>query len=264
MKKIILLFIVGFALEACTKVPISGRRQLNLLPESTLLGMSLTQYNDFLNTNNVVPDHDPRAREIKDMGAKMAVEVEKYLKSQNQSHRVKGFEWTFNLVDDPTVNAWCMPGGRVVFYTGILPYTKDANGLAAVMGHEIAHAVARHGNERMSQQLAISMGGMALSSAMQEKPETTNNIFLASYGAASTLGSLHFSRNHETEADQLGLIFMAMSGYNPETAVDFWQRMSHSGGGAAVPELFRTHPSDDRRIRDIQSFLPQALKYYKP
>jgi len=264
MKKVFLVLAIGFIVESCTKVPISGRRQLNLLPESTLLGMSFSQYNEFLNTNNVLPDSDPRTREIKDIGAKMAKAVEKYLTDNKQAHRFKGFEWTFNLVDDPTVNAWCMPGGKVVFYTGILPYTQDANGIAVVMGHEIAHAVARHGNERMSQQMAIAMGGMALSTAVNENPEQTNNLFLASYGVATGLGSLHFSRNHESEADKLGLIFMAMAGYNPESAVSFWQRMAQSGGGGSTPEMFRTHPSDERRIKDIQNYLPQAMKYYKP
>jgi len=156
-----------------------------------------------------------------------------------------------------------MPGGKVVVYTGILPVTQDEQSLAVVMGHEIAHAIARHGNERMSQGLALQLGGAALSVALSEKPALTRNIFLQSYGIGSTLGSLAYSRNHETEADKLGLVFMAMAGYDPQVAISFWERMAASGG-QAPPEILSTHPSDATRISTLREFMPQAMKYYKP
>ena len=176
--------------------------------------------------------------------------------------RIAGYKWEFNLVNDPAVNAWCMPGGKVVFYTGILPYTLDDTGIAVVMGHEIAHAIARHGNERMSQGLALQLGGASLQVALSEKSEQTQNLFLQSYGLASTVGSLKYSRKHESEADKMGLVFMALAGYNPEGAVDFWKRMSQSGG-QKPPKILSTHPHDDKRIADIKAYLPHALKHYK-
>ena len=181
------------------------------------------------------------------------------------SDRIANYKWEFNLVQSNDVNAWCMPGGKVVFYTGILPYTKTETGLAVVMGHEIAHAVAWHGNERMSQGLAAQLGGLALDVALSQKPAATRNLFQLAYGVGATYGVLlPFSRTQESEADKLGLIFMAMAGYDPSEAVAFWQRMSAASGGNAPPEWMSTHPSDERRIRDIQAYMPKALKYYTP
>lgn len=177
--------------------------------------------------------------------------------------RVEGFKWEFNLVDDNAVNAWCMPGGKVVFYTGILPITKTEKGLAVVMGHEVAHAIARHGNERMSQGLATQLGGVALGVALSNKPQQTQQIFNQAYGVGSTLGTLKFSRKHESEADKMGAIFMALAGYNPQESVELWRRMKASSGGAAPPEFMSTHPSHDTRIKDLQAYMPKALKYYR-
>jgi len=261
MKKLLVLVLI-FGTIACSKVPISGRRQVHMLPESQLMSMSLTQYQTFLTENPKVSDSDSRTKMVKSVGQKIATAVEKYLKDSGQSKRVKGFNWEFNLVDDETVNAWCMPGGKVVFYTGILPITKDEKGLAVVMGHEIAHAVARHGNERMSQGLLIQAGGIGLGVALDTKPELTKNILLQSYGVGSQLGSLKFSRVHESEADKMGLVFMAMAGYNPTEAVEFWKRMK-ANGGQKPPEFLSTHPHDDTRIKDLQEYMPEALKYYK-
>ena len=176
---------------------------------------------------------------------------------------MKDFKWEFNLVEDNTVNAWCMPGGKVVFYTGILPITKDEKGIAVVMGHEIAHAIARHGNERMSQGLALQGGGIALSLALSDKPELTQNLFQQAYGLGGQLGMLKYSRSHDSEADKMGLVFMAMAGYDPREAVEFWKRMA-AQGGQKPPEFLSTHPSDDTRIKDLEDFMPEALKYYKP
>ena len=179
------------------------------------------------------------------------------------SDRIEGFEWEFNLVKDDAVNAWCMPGGKVVVYTGILPITKNETGLAVVMGHEIAHAIARHGNERMSQQILLQYGGQTLDILLSSKPDEMRNLFLTSYGVAGGMGSLAFSRSQETEADKLGLVFMGMAGYNPEEAVTFWERMSNVGG-SKPPEILSTHPSDETRINNLRAYLPEAMKYYKP
>jgi predicted Zn-dependent protease len=259
---VIVLTLIGIVI-GCAKVPISGRRQLNLIPESEMMGMSFQAYKDFLDTNRVVADTDKDVVMVRRIGNKIQGAVDQYLAANNQTKRVDGFAWEFNVVQQDVVNAWCMPGGKVVVYTGILPVTQDEQSLAVVMGHEIAHAIARHGNERMSQGLALQFGGAALSVALSEKPALTRNIFLQSYGIGTTLGSLAYSRNHETEADKLGLVFMAMAGYDPQAAIGFWERMSASGG-QAPPEILSTHPSDQTRIATLKEFMPQAMKYYKP
>ncbi len=264
-KTIFVLFIMGLIGLAisCAKVPISNRRQLNLLPESEMMSMSFQAYKDFLDTNNVLPASNKDVVMVKGIGNKIKTSVEQFLAQNNQSNRVTGFDWEFNVVQEDVVNAWCMPGGKVVVYTGILPVTQNEASLAVVMGHEIAHAIARHGNERMSQGLAIQLGGAAISVAMSEKPALTRNIFLQSYGIGSQLGALAYSRNHESEADKLGLVFMAMAGYDPQTAISFWERMAQNGG-QSPPEILSTHPSDETRIAGLKEFMPQALKYYKP
>lgn len=249
---------------ACSKVPITGRKQVNMLPESQLIGMSLTEYTSFLSKNPPVPTSDPNAALVQTVGSRIAKAVETYMRQNKQADRIKGYNWQFNLVENKAANAWCMPGGKVVVYSGILPYTQDEIGLAFVMGHEIAHAVARHGNERMSQGLIAEAGGVALDVALSQKSQQTRQLFMSAYGAGATVGvMLPFSRTHESEADKLGLVFMALAGYSPERAAEFWVRMSKSGG-AKPPELLSTHPSDERRIKDIKAYLPQAMKYYKP
>ena len=180
------------------------------------------------------------------------------------ANQLQGFVWEFNLVESDEVNAWCMPGGKVVVYTGILPITQDETGLAVVMGHEIAHAVANHGSERMSHALITQMGGMALNKALENKPEQTRNLWMGAFGLGAQFGyMLPFSRTHEKEADHLGLIFMAIAGYNPEKAVEFWERMAQMSQGNAPPEFMSTHPSDATRIREIKAHLPEAMLYYK-
>ena len=206
-----------------------------MLPESTMMSMSLTSYRSFLSKNAVVSESDERTQMVKRVGAKISSAVKRFMAEKKLSKKIAGYKWEFNLVDDKIVNAWCMPGGKVVVYTGLLPVAVDETGLAVVMGHEIAHAIARHGNERMSQQLIVAMGGIGLAVAMQEKPQQTQDIFNLSYGVASTLGVLKYSRMHESEADKMGLVFMAMAGYNPEDAVGFWERMAKNGGGK-IPE----------------------------
>lgn len=263
LKKVLGLLIITLIIHACSTVPITGRKQMNLLPESDMITMSFTQYDEFLNSNSVVSPSDKDAKMVLKTGRGIAEAVHKFLKEKQLTDRVTGFEWEFNLIDEDIVNAWCMPGGKVVVYTGILPLTKTENGLAVVMGHEIAHAIARHGNERMSQQILIQYGGQALSGLMESEPEEMKQLFLTSYGVAGNLGSLAFSRSQEVEADKLGLIFMAMAGYDPRESVKFWERMSAAGGNSP-PEFLSTHPSDDTRISELNAFMPEAMKYYKP
>ncbi|MCX6182626.1 MAG: M48 family metallopeptidase [Bacteroidetes bacterium] len=244
------------------RVPITNRRQVSLVPESELIAMSLTQYSSFLKANSVLPTSDERTQQVQRVGAKIQAAVESYFASKAMSARLNGYAWEFNVVDDKTINAWCMPGGKVVVYTGLLPITGDDASLAIVMGHEIGHAVARHGNERMSEALAIQAGAKVLQIALDAKAPATQYLFMQSYGAASQLGMLAYSRQHELEADKLGLVFAAMAGYDPRVAVDFWKRMSEKSG-AKPPELLSTHPSDEKRIQEITMYLPEALKYYK-
>jgi predicted Zn-dependent protease len=251
------------ALAACSKVPITGRRQLNLLPESEMMGMSLTEYQKFLQENKPLPASDARTVMVQHIGQRLAKAAKDYLTQNGAADRVEGFQWEFNVVDEPTVNAWCMPGGKVVVYTGLLPVTQDEAGLALVMGHEIAHAIARHGNERMSQGLAVQGAGMTLQVLAAEKPGMASNIFLQSFGVGSQLGLLAYGRKQESEADKMGLVFMAMGGYDPRVAPAFWERMA-AQGGPKPPEILSTHPSDERRIADLKAYMPEAMKYYKP
>ena len=265
MKRIIYVLPLAVILlyGGCAQVPLTGRSQMALLPESSLVQMSLTSYGDFLKDNKLSSDRQ-QTEMVKRVGSRIAASVEKYLTDNGFASRVADFNWEFNLVQNDTPNAWAMPGGKVVFYTGILPLTQNEDGLAVVMGHEIAHAVARHGNERMSQGLVVQMGGIALSQALKEKPEATQALFLTAYGLGSQVGvMLPYSRMHEYEADELGLIFMAMAGYQPTEAVSFWTRMSKLGG-SRPPEFLSTHPVDAKRIENIQKILPKAMEYYKP
>ncbi len=249
---------------ACSKVPITNRKQVSLIPEGELISLSLTEYQSFLKSNPPVASSDANAAMVKQTGIKIQQAVTRYMQQNKLSSRLSGYKWEFNLVNDKTVNAWCMPGGKVVVYSGLLEVTQTEAALAIVMGHEIAHAVARHGNERMSQQLMAQAGGIALSVALQNKSAETRAIFQSAYGVGTTVGLiLPYSRLHETEADKLGLIFAAMAGYDPREAPKFWKRMA-AKGGAKPPEILSTHPSDETRIKELNKFMPQALKYYKP
>ncbi len=251
-----------FIMFSCSVVPFSNRKRINIVPDEMMLSMSFSNYNEFLTQNPAVAATNSNARMVKEVGNKLAVSVSNFMNQKGMGSEIKDFKWEFNLVNNNEVNAWCMPGGKVVVYSGLLPVSKDADGLAVVMGHEIAHAIAKHGSERMSQQLLIQLGGMTLSAAMQNKPETTKNIFLTAFGVGSALGTLAYSREHEYEADKMGLYFMAMAGYDPNKAIAFWERMSQNGG-SVTPELLSTHPSDSKRIAELRKNLPEALKYYK-
>jgi predicted Zn-dependent protease len=262
-KRLLLLGSVLITLLSCQTVPITGRQQLAFIPSESILPMSFSEYRDFLSKHKVV-ENTEEARMVKRVGRRIELAVERYFSEHGLSSRLKGYAWEFNLVEDKNVNAWRMPGGKVVVYTGILPAVMDETGLAVVMGHEIAHAVANHGDERMSQGLLAQMGGLALSAALSEKPKETSNLFLQAYGLGAQVGVLlPFSRLQESEADHLGLIFMAMAGYDPRRAVDFWKRMAQAKHGKSPPEFLSTHPADARRIENIKELTPEAMAYYK-
>lgn len=260
--KIVVAFTAITIVSCVEKVPITGRRQVSLVPEADLVSMSLTEYDKFLSEHKPLSLSDSRAQLVKKVGEKIQAAVVKFMSDKGLSQRIDGYQWAFNTVDEATVNAWCMPGGKVVVYTGLLPITQDEASLAVVMGHEIAHAIARHGNERMSQGMAVQFGGVLLSAALQNKPQETQNLFMQSYGIGSTLGVLKYSRTHESEADKMGLVFAAIAGYDPNAAITFWERMA-AQGGAKPPEILSTHPSDETRIADIKAFIPEAMTYYK-
>jgi len=253
-----------FGSSSCSTVALTGRRQLTLVPESEMLSVSEQQYGQFLKENEISSNVEETARLLR-VGARIQNAVEDYARETGHPNALAGYKWEFKLVESKEVNAWCMPGGKVVFYTGIMPICRDDDGVAVVMGHEVAHAVARHGNERMSQNMMLQMGGMALEVALQSKPQETQQLWMSAFGAGAQYGVLlPFSRGQESEADHLGLIFMAMAGYDPHHAVEFWQRMASSSQGQKPPEFMSTHPSDEKRIEAIQQELPEALKYYKP
>jgi predicted Zn-dependent protease len=201
---------------------------------------------------------------VKKVGVRIQGAVERYFKEQGMAAKLADYRWEFNLVEDKQVNAWCMPGGKVVVYTGMLPVAQNEDGLAVVMGHEIAHAIAEHGNERMSQGLIAQLGGVALSEALAARPAATKELWMSVYGAGAQYGAiLPYSRMQESEADHLGLVFMAMAGYDPNHAATFWQRMSTQKGGKGQPEFFSTHPSDATRIDNIKRLIPEVIKKYR-
>lgn len=228
--------------------------------------MAGQQYKQFLAESKIVAVNvNKDAEMVRRVGTRIAYAITKYYEDQGKKEILDGYTWEFNLVDNKDVNAWCMPGGKVVVYTGLLPVTQNEAALAVVMGHEIAHAITLHGNERMSQGVMQQLGGVALSVAVANKPAETQNLFLTAYGIGSTVGgTLPFSRKQELEADQFGLRFAAMAGYNPQEAIPFWQRMAKAGGGQKPPEILSTHPSDETRIKKMEQYVNEAMPYYKP
>jgi len=262
LKRILILFSVGLFAYGCATVPLSGRRQLSLVNNSEVLPLSYQQYSDVKKESKVVTN-TPDGQKVVRVGKRIASAVEEYLKANNHGDLLEGFSWEFNLIQDDQVNAWCMPGGKVAFYTGIIPVCQDETGIAVVMGHEVAHAIASHARERMSQGLVANglLGGLQV--ALGENPSLTQSIFLQAVGIGGQVGMLKFSRDQELEADQLGLIFMAIAGYDPQEAPRFWERMEAKSGGGAPPEFLSTHPGPNRRIDQLNKQMPEALKYYK-
>lgn len=265
MKKLLLLFMLIGLSVGCTQNIVTGRKQLSLVSETELQSMAKQEYNTFLSENKVVNVNvNKDAEMVRRVGTRIASAIQKFYDDKGLTSVLEGYNWEFNLIDNKEANAWCMPGGKVVVYTGLLPITQNEAALAVVIGHEIAHAVAQHGSERVSQGLLQQLGGVALQVALSNKPAETQNLFMTAYGVGSTVGYLlPFSRKEESEADQYGLYFSAMGGYNPQEAIALWQRMAATGG-AKPPEFLSSHPSDETRIANMQKFMPQALKYYKP
>ena len=252
-----------FFLLACATVPLTERKSLRFIPNSQLLSLSFQQYSEVLKKSKL--SNDPmKAHMVRRVGERIAKASEEFLRESKMEEDIKNYKWEFNLIeDDKVANAWCMPGGKVAVYTGILPLTQDETGLAVVMGHEVAHAMAKHGNERMSQALVVQLGGMSLSMALSKEPALTQQIFMGVYGVGSQVGvMLPYSRLHESEADRIGLVLMAKAKYDPREATPFWERMNQKGG-SRPPEFLSTHPAPDTRIKDIKSHIPEAMKHYK-
>ena len=260
IKSLSLLLIFAIT-SACSTVPGTGRSQLTLIPSGQMLSMSYSQYSETIKGSKLSKDKKTTEM-VRNVGVRIARAVEDLIKEEGVEMK---FDWEFNVIeDDKQVNAWCMPGGKIAVYTGILKYTKDEAGLAVVMGHEVAHAVADHGNERMTEGIGLAALSLGLTLGTSDLDPATRNIFLGAFGAGASVGvMLPFSRSHETEADKLGLLLMARAGYDPNAAIPFWKRMAQSGG-EKPPEFLSTHPSNETRIRNIEEFLPEALMYYFP
>jgi predicted Zn-dependent protease len=266
IKRILAIFISMAFVVACTKNTVTGRNQARLVPESELQAMAAQQYQQFLSTNKVVSSSVNRDAEmVTRVGRRVTKAVEGYMTQLGHGDDLKGYQWEYNLVEDKAANAWCMPGGKIVVYTGLLPITQNEAALAAVMGHEVAHAVLYHGNERVSQGMIAQGLGAGLSIALADKPAATQNLFMAAFGVGSQVGVLlPFSRKHELEADHYGMLWMAAAGYNPQEAINLWERMQAASSGSKPPEFLSTHPAESNRIAQLKKYLPEAMKYYKP
>ncbi len=257
--KNIIVLVFGITLFlSCKTNPFTGKKTLALVSNSQILPMAFQQYNQFLSENKVVRGTS-EAQRITTVGQKIARASERWLNANGYSGYLKDYKWEYNLVEDKSVNAWCMPGGKIVFYTGILPIAKDETGIATIMGHEVAHALANHGQQRMSAGQLQQVAGVATAVAVSGKSQTTQQIVGTAFGLGSQFGvMLPFSRSHETEADRIGLQLMAIAGYDPNEAANLWRRMKANSGGQAPPEFMSTHPSSDTRIRNLTAWAPAA------
>lgn len=254
------------AISSCSTVPLTGRSRLSLVDESQLQQEAALGYSQLLSdpSTKVVATTNTNTQMVKRVGQKIAAAVTQYMNQNGYGDQIANYKWEYNLIDSKEINAWCMPGGKIAVYTGILPVTKDEAGLATVMGHEVAHAIAQHSAERASQAQAAAIGGGLVGAAASGKSQTTQTIVNQLYGIGGQLTILKFSRNQELEADKMGLSFMAMAGYNPSNAVAFWQRMAQASSGSQKPPVFlSTHPTDEARIAQIKKDLPEAMKFYK-
>lgn len=246
----------------CAVAPITGRKQFIVIPVSEMQSLSSDSYALVLKETKV-STNQKYVSSVKNVGTRLTAAVKQYMQQNGLQSSIDGYQWQYTVLQSKEVNAWCMPGGQIAFYEGIMPICADDNGIAVVMGHEIAHAIAQHGNERMSQQLVLQMGGVALSEALKTKKETTQQLAMAAFGVGSALGVvLPYSRTHEYEADELGLYFMAMAGYDPRTAPAFWERMIATGSSGA-PEFISTHPDPQNRIKAMNRQMSKALVYYQ-
>ena len=251
-----LLFLIS-----CSVVPMTGRKQFVAIPSSQMIALSAESYSQVL-AEGKISGNQAYVNMVRNVGQRLTVAVEAYMKQNNLEALLEGYDWQYNVLVSEDLNAWCMPGGQIAFYEGIMPVCQDEKGVAVVMGHEIAHAVAQHGNERMSQQLALQMGGIALSEALKTKKQETIDLAMLAFGVGAQVGVLlPYSRTHESEADELGLYFMAMAGYNPQAAPDFWKRME-ARSPARPPEFLSTHPDPSNRIANLERLMPKAMEYY--
>ena len=268
MKKIriFLMSALVAVLASCgtsSTVPITGRKQNILVSDEQVLSLSNQQYQEYMKSAKASTNATNTAM-VKRVGQNIANAVVSYLQQNGLAAEVSNYKWEFNLVQDKSVNAFCMPGGKIVVYEGLLPVTQDESSLAIVVGHEVAHAVAKHSAERLSNELRKQYGSQILGAVLQGAGASTNLQSISStvFGIGTTLGGAAYSRSQESEADRLGLIFAAMAGYDPNVAVNFWQRMASATGNNS--SILSDHPSDQSRIKNIQGWLPEALQYYKP
>lgn len=264
-KSKIILALLVVVVYACATNPFTGKKSLDLISNNQIFSSSFQQYGQFLNENKVITGTTDALR-VKNIGEKIKKAAETYLKSVGQEDYLKDYRWEYNLVEDPAVNAWCMPGGKIVFYTGILPVCQDDAGIATVMGHEVAHALLNHGKSRMQTAMGLQLGEQVASIATSNQSAITQQAVAIAYTGIGQFGvMLPFSRSHESEADEIGLLLMALAGYNPDNAISFWQRMAANSGGAAPPQWMSTHPSNTTRINNIQKLIPsvkqQAAKF---
>ncbi len=267
MKNLSTVFLItSVVIVSCTRNAITGRSQLALVPESSLQTEAVTQYNTILANNNIVSNTNNRDAEmVKRVGKRIAAAIAKYYANNKEvSQELAGYNWEFNLIESKEVNAWCMPGGKVAVYTGLLPITQNEAALAIVLGHEITHAIAHHGQERISQAL-IAQGVGLTGDVFTSGNGTANSIFKSIYAPGAQVAVLlPNSRKQEYEADHYGLIFAAMAGYNPREAIPFWTRMANLNSGSKTPEILSDHPLDSKRIDKLKGYMDEALKYYQP
>ncbi|HZI54641.1 MAG TPA: M48 family metallopeptidase [Chitinophagaceae bacterium] len=266
LRKVLLYTVISIGIIACSKNSITGRSQFKLLPESQLQAMAVEQYQQFLSSSKVISSSANRDAEmVTRVGQRITRAVEQFYKSKGLSDELQGYQWEYKLVESKEVNAWCMPGGKIVVYTGLLPISQNEAALAAVMGHEVTHAIFNHGNERMSQAMGAEAVNLGLQVALANQPVATQSLFLTAYGVGAQVGVLlPFSRKHELEADRYGLIWTAMAGYNPREAINLWDRMERASNGQRPPEFLSSHPAEGTRKQQLEKYMPEALKYYKP
>jgi predicted Zn-dependent protease len=260
MKQIAILLVITLLFVACSTVPITGRSRVNLVSDSQVLPASFSQYKGFLADNKLSTDKQ-MSNQVKNVGATISEAVDRFMRANSMISEADSYKWEFNLVDDKTINAWCMPGGKVVFYTGIMPICANENGVAAVMGHEVAHAFAKHGQERMTSSYGQQIGSLLVALGTSGNSEESQQMWNTIYGVGSGLGMLKYSRVHEQEADRLGLVFMIMAGYDGTEAAEVWVRMRENSNGKSQPQILSTHPSNAARIQDLRAYLPTAKMY---
>lgn len=257
------LFVVLFIfMIGCSTVPITERKRINVVSDAEILPASFAQYEGFLKENKVSVNVK-KTQELKEVGRKISNAVDQFMRANGMADEANSYKWEFNLIEDNQLNAWCLPGGKVVFYTGILPICKNTDGIAAVMGHEIAHAFAKHGQERMTTSYGQQLGGIAVAIGTGNESPESRFLWNSIYGVGTQVGMLAYSRTHETEADKLGMVFMIMAGYDPEEAINVWIRMSKISKGGAPLEFLSTHPSNETRIKNLQVYLPTAIAHAK-